>query len=151
MFLLTSCKYNNTKKYIREYDSCTIIYSKKSSNPRNHLEKKVKLDDELFNYSVDFIHNYLKYGNNHLQELGAGWSPLDRYWITFTYGDNLDFFLVSANKPFISGTVENYDRYNNDSSSLFMSKKTFDDIKELLSKYEKVLEEVEWVDEEWLV
>ena len=68
--------------------------------------------------------------------------------IDFNYGDEDDFIYFSLDNPFLIGNIKDYNKYKND-DSLIITKETFDDMKELINEYNKVIEEVNWVDEKW--
>ena len=55
---------------------------------------------------------------------------------------------IFLDNPFLIGNIKDYNKYKND-DSLIITKETFDDMKELINEYNKVLEEVNWVDEKW--
>ena len=148
LFLLNSCQNISKKEYIREYDSIVLTYSIISSNPGYHSYKSIKLNDSLFKRIENFLHTYLNNENYYLLELRAGFNPVNRFYFDFNYGDEDDFIYFSLDNPFLIGNIKDYNKYKND-DPLIITKETFDDMKELINEYNKVLEEVNWVDEKW--
>lgn len=80
--------------------------------------------------------------------MGEGFNPVNRFHVEFNYGDEDDFIYFSLDNPFLIEDIKGYSRYKND-ESLSITKETFDEMKELINEYNKVLKEVNWIEEKW--
>lgn len=156
LFLLSSCQ-NTVKPYIREYKYATVAYSIDKGEQEYVYTKSFTLDDDLFKETSNYLHNFLNNDKNCVNYVSAGGKFVDIYTIIFYYdltsdgfkNEYFDSIIISKEKSKLTGVIHDYTNYDYSSSTKNLNGSTLEETLDLLAKYDKILDKLEYEKSEW--